>query len=170
MTAMIDYSKRKTWRGGRKPKPTEQKQAAGTLRPCRSNPAEPEGIKIIGLKCPKRFGPAAKSAWETLVPALETLRILTVSDIPALEMLCEAYAEYRKCEDELQKAPLPIYKRKNDEDLSVHPLVITRDRAWDRTRKLMLDFGMTPTARTKVVTIGSDTKTEAQKAKEALFS
>ena len=164
---IIDYSKRNTWKGGRKRKPTAAKAAAGTLRPCRENDDEPAGQPLQSSKPPSRMSKQGKAAWKYLVPPLEAMRILTESDLPALEVLCNAWAEYQACEKELKNGDYVITTAGGND--AINPIVSVRDRAWQRFHKVELEFGMTPASRPKVSTVKADEQKE-QNIKAAFFN
>ena len=167
MGTVIDYSKRNTWKGGRKRKPTAEKESAGTLRPCRENPNEPEAILTIGANPPEYLSPQAKEAWLYIVPKLEAIKILSESDLPILETLCDSWAEYRQCSEQITPDNMVIDSFKGSQ---VNPLISIRNQAWDRFRRLALEFGMTPASRSKASVI-KDTKTdtEAEKLEKEIF-
>jgi phage terminase small subunit len=115
-------------------KPTAIKLLEGTYRPDRANPAEPRPAP--GAKPPPwlpRDGPA-RAAWRRLARVLTATRVLTVADAEALALGCMALAEYLAARGDVNG-----WRR--------------ADAAWKRYAAVLRDFGMTPSARTRVAAV-----------------
>lgn len=116
------------------PKPTALKVMEGTYRPDRANPAEPQ--PAIGASAPPwlpRSGPA-RAAWRRLRRQLLATRVLTRSDCEALALGCMALTEYLEA-----RADATSWRR--------------ADAAWKRYAAVLRDFGMNPSARTRVAAV-----------------
>ncbi len=117
---------------GRKPKPTALKILDGD-RADRINQAEPR-IPDADLDLPEHFccladGLAhAREHWAELAPLLSSVGLLTEGDRPALALLCEAYALFR-----------------------LDPLDY---KARDLYRRMLIEFGLTPSSRSRVKAAG----------------
>jgi phage terminase small subunit len=113
------------------PKPTALKVLQGTTRADRANPAEPK--PAVGAAPPPwlpRYGPA-RAAWRRLAPILTQMRVLTTADAEALGLACMALAEFLEAQSDASS-----WRR--------------GDAAWKRYLAVLRDFGMTPSARTRV--------------------
>lgn len=147
-----------------RPKPTHLKLVSGTLRKSRANPAEPKPVRATP-RIPGHIGGHARTAWLTYAPLLASMGVLTIADAMALEQLCGAYAEYRRhdavlvSEGETYRAPLldkrgdPVLDRELQPVLGIvrtRPEVALRSDADKRLRAWLAEFGLTPSARSKV--------------------
>lgn len=110
---------------GRKPTPTVLKLAKGT-RSDRVNICEPK--YPAHCKAPVYLGAHGQELWAELAPLLDGAGTLTAADRHALGVLCHCYQTWR---DEL--AP-PAQRTGARKDLI----------------RLMVEFGMTPSSRSKV--------------------
>lgn len=108
---------------GRKPIPTKLKVLQGA-QPCRINRAEPKLPTNSTPKPPEWLGIYGKNRWRKLAPMLSTVGLLTDGDIPAFEQLCDEYQSIR-----------------------TDP---TNGSARDRYRKLLTEFGLTPSSRSRI--------------------
>ncbi len=108
---------------GRKPKPTALKILAGD-QPCRINTDEPRLPAVTEAAAPKWIGSYGAVLWRRMVPMLVNAGVLTQGDLPGLELLCSEY-------DGLRRDP-------------------TNAGCRDRYRRLLAEFGLTPSARSRL--------------------
>jgi phage terminase small subunit len=118
---------------GRKPQPTALKLLNGT-QACRINRNEPKYPLAWGAAPPKWLGRYGRSLWRRLAPLLVKQGVLTVIDLPALEMLADEWDNIRRNPQE--------------------------NGARDRLRKWMLEFGLTPSARSRISSMPENTADE----------
>lgn len=136
---------------GRKPKPTKLKLLAGNPGKRPLNDREPEPERGIP-KCPKHITGRSREAWKHLAPLLDRMGVLTQADGTALELVCDAYADYRDAKEVLRVAG-PTYTtttQQGDTMYRPRPEVAMRDGAWKRVLDVLRDFGCTPSSRSKV--------------------
>ncbi len=107
---------------GRKPKPTHLKAISGNPGGRPLNDAEPQPEPGIPDK-PKWLTKKAADHWDELVPIIDGMGVLTEADGHSLAMLCQVYADWQK-------------KRT--------PQLATR------LQSLMSEFGLTPSARSRL--------------------
>lgn len=136
---------------GRPPKPTALKvlQGGDTRKSRRKNEPKPD----VGIPaCPEYLDGYARAEWDAVAPILATLRILTIADRGALEMLCRAYDEYREATDNVEKdgATYETATENGSVIIKAHPAVNQRNDAWRRYRAALSDFGLTPSSRAKI--------------------
>lgn len=117
------------------PKPSALKVLNGSAahNPGRVNRLEPKpapGVTDPPAWLP-RTGPA-RAAWDRNLPVLLRMRVLTEADAEALALGCVALAEYLAAKRRGEKG----WRRAAD--------------AWKRYQSTLRDFGMTPSARTRV--------------------
>lgn len=108
---------------GRKPKPTSLKILEGA-QPCRINYREPHLASADSPSAPAWLGTFGKDLWDRLAPVLSPAGLLTTGDLPAFEQLCDEY-------DTIRRDPLSVSAR-------------------DRYRRLLTEFGLTPSSRSRI--------------------
>ena len=132
---------------GRKPLPTKLKLIKGTARPGRMVPNEPQPSPEMPVP-PDHLAGHALSKWHELTPILFDLGLLTKVDRDPLVLYCEEYARYRDAQDEIAKDGMFIVTDKGN--VIQHPAVGVVHKAIGIMHRLMVEFGMTPAARSKV--------------------
>lgn len=131
----------KKGRSGRKPKPTQLKLLHGTFRPDRANPNEPRP-EIAPPPVPAWLTGEARRLWEEIVPELVALGILSRIDGPSLACYCSAVAD-------LARARRVIQLHGKGQDVLQKWLAI-QATAMRQVREFASEFGLTPSARTRV--------------------
>jgi P27 family predicted phage terminase small subunit len=99
---------------------------------------------------------------------LERAGVLTRADAIAVEMLCEAYGDYLGARDDIEAFGGNYYETRNQAGAVMHrahPAVAVMRDADRRIRAWLAEFGMTPSARTRVNAAPEDggTKDPAEK-------
>lgn len=134
-------------------KPTILKVLQGTKRKDSAHPNEPM-LKSVELVPPDWLSATAKEAFEELARLLgpAQMRVATKADRMALELLCDAYAEFRALRAILKKKGRTYTMRtKSGDRMPVQrPEVSMASDAFARTTKMLCQFGLTPAAKTKV--------------------
>jgi P27 family predicted phage terminase small subunit len=104
-------------------------------------------------RAPKHLSVTARKAWRHLAPLLERMGVLTEVDGVALELLAEAYADYLGAQATLKAFGSNIYETKNESGsvmYRTHPATAIMQDADRRIRAWCAEFGLTPSARTRV--------------------
>lgn len=158
---------------GRKPTPTFLKIVRGNpgKRPLPENEPRPKKIRKLP-SAPEHISDGAKAVWDNVVKELDDISILTSIDIFAVEILCEALADHRAAGEQIEAAKAEYEAAKADKvdcDWSAdgryyrtrnqsggfmwraHPAVGLRSDADRRMRAWCAEFGLTPSARTRLV-------------------
>ncbi|MBN8994359.1 MAG: phage terminase small subunit P27 family [Rhizobiales bacterium] len=141
---------------GRKPKPTRIKEIEGNAgkRPLREREPKPRELTAAA---PKHLRPAARQAWKVWATQLQRAGVVTEIDAAALEVLCEAYADLREARAELKRFGADYYETTNQHGSTMyraHPALAAVRDADRRIRAWLSEFGMTPSARSRVDTAG----------------
>ena len=144
---------------GRKPKPSNLRRLHGNpgRRPLRENEPEPKrGIPDP----PERLTGAALEHWRELVPELDEMGVLTTADGFALALLCEAWAECLEAGEILAREGLTYTRTTAAGSTSVaaRPEVAMRSDAWKRMKSMMVEFGLTPSSRSRVSATGKPSR------------
>ena len=130
-----------------RPVPNALKRLHNTLRPDRSPTNEPQPPRTRP-PCPAWLSPRAKSAWKRLAGTLHRSGLLTAVDRDALARYCTMLARWREAEEHLMahgsivKSPSGIP--------TLNPSFGIVARLAPLLSKLEGDFGMNPSARSKI--------------------
>jgi P27 family predicted phage terminase small subunit len=135
-------------------KPTALKMIEGTNRKARENPNEPMLESSIP-NMPSWLPPKAKTCWRELSELLLGMRVITKADRKCLELLCDAYSEYRDCRKFVTSNGY-TYKtvtQSGDELHRPYPQVNMAQNAWKRVLDGLKEFGLSPSSKSKVSAI-----------------
>jgi P27 family predicted phage terminase small subunit len=148
-------------RRGPPPKPTALRVLSGNASKRRLNreePTPPSGE----ISPPVWLEGQGLKVWEWLAPVLGDMAVLTTADPHSLGLLSDAYAEYIEHQAYLREHGRTYESRhlQMDTDGNTFERVIIRPRpevgmmqdAWKRTRAGMQDFGLNPSARSRIRT------------------
>jgi len=137
---------------GRRPKPTACKIIAGNpgRRPLNSAEPKPEPCSA---QPPTHLSNTAKDTWEKLTVLLNRMSVLTIADTFALERLCDIYAEILRYRALIErKGETFEVHSQNGVLIKANPAVSMLSDADKRFKSYLVEFGLTPAARTKVRT------------------
>ena len=132
---------------GKPAKPTKLKILKGTFRKNESleNEVEPD-LNIPSP--PGHLNQKASVEWGRISEHLFKLGLLSDIDRAALAGYCVAYARWAEAETKLSESGL-IIKTTNGNFIQ-NPIVGIANQAMEHMRKFLIEFGMTPAARTRV--------------------
>lgn len=135
---------------GRRPKPTVLKLVAGNPGKRAINKKEPKPRRVLP-SCPKHLSDDAKVAWGRMCVLLDRMGVLTEADSFALERLCGCYAEVLECMA-LVKSEGRTYTTESlgGTLVKAHPAVAMLGDADRRFKSYLVEFGLSPAARSKV--------------------
>jgi P27 family predicted phage terminase small subunit len=136
---------------GRAPKPSKLEAAQGFPGKRKPNPREPKPreLEAADLKrAPRGMDERERKWWHYYSLILGGMRVLTEADRTALATLATSSAERENNDEQLRKTG-PIYKTP-DGYIRVSPLFKCGSVMRARELKLLQEFGLTPSARTRV--------------------
>lgn len=135
---------------GRKPKPTVTKKLAGNpgKRPLNENEAQPP-VPAGTPYVPRHLNEDAKGEWRRVVGILKDIGLYTEIDRAALAMYCQAWGRWVAAERKVQETHGEILASEKG-GLYQNPWLHVANRAFEQLRKTMVEFGMTPSARSRV--------------------
>jgi P27 family predicted phage terminase small subunit len=136
---------------GRRPKPTHLKVVSGNPGKRAINKREPQPRRELP-SCPAHLSDEAKVAWGRMSVLLDRMGVLTEADAYALERGCAVYAEilaYQRLVDE-GGATYTTTSMSGDKVLKANPAVAMLADADRRFKAWLVEFGLTPAARSKV--------------------
>lgn len=143
--------------GGRPRKPTSQKALGGTLQPSRTNKNEPTPEVYLPVP-PDWLSDRAKQYWGEIGNVLLAMKLTTVADGPALQLLTEALAEWAEAREFVLSEGM-TYETTTATGDTMHrpyPQVAIASDAWRRSHKMLTEFGLTPASRSKVSALGGE--------------
>ena len=132
---------------GRKPIPTELKKLAGNPGKRPLNLDEPRYESYV-MSVPRFLDAEAKREWRRVVKELAAVGLISTVDRAALAAYCMAWSRWVKAEKSLEREELVLT---TDKGYSYpNPLIGIANGALDQMKRFMVEFGMTPSSRTKV--------------------
>ena len=131
---------------GRKPEPTALKLVKGNpgRRPLPAAEPRPK----LGAEMPAWLSPAAQEHWPIVAEQLTAAGILGDTDGAALALYCEAFARWRHANDQVAKFG-PVVKAPSGFPVQ-SPFLAISNKAWEQMAKMLIEFGMTPSSRSRV--------------------
>jgi P27 family predicted phage terminase small subunit len=132
---------------GRRPKPTKLKLVTGNPGKRALNKKEPEPPPITKVEPPADITDEARLWWERYAPILIPIGLLTEADTLAFRLLCETTARYYAAKLLVERTGEVL--RSDEGGMYTNPYVHSRNKAQDQMHKLMVEFGMTPSSRSR---------------------
>lgn len=139
----------------RKPRALNELEGNPGKRPVNENEPMPNTSRP---SCPRHLNTLARKEWHRMAPFLEQLGLLTQIDRAALAAYCQAYGRWIEAEKKLKDLSLMsadkmayLYKTTNG-NLIISPLLTIANKSMDQMHKFLIEFGMTPAARTRINT------------------
>jgi P27 family predicted phage terminase small subunit len=136
---------------GRKPKPTRLKLITGNPghRPVNRN--EPNPKREIP-PCPEFLQGEARKTWHKVSKKLFRIGLLTEIDDMALAILCRDWEEYLDASAKLRETGL-LVKSPSGQQM-MNPYLAIANQAIKRIRAMLTEFGMSPSSRSRISTVG----------------
>ncbi|MGP6090072.1 phage terminase small subunit P27 family [Antarctobacter jejuensis] len=140
---------------GRKPKPSGLKLVTGTERADRANPDEPRPQSDCP-EPPDHLKAEARAEWDRVCGQLCALGILSQIDRAALAAYCQAYGRWVQAESAVDQmahrdaVTHGLMIRTQGGNAIQNPLVGTANKAMADMMRYAAEFGMTPSARTRI--------------------
>lgn len=141
---------------GRKPKPVNLKKIEGNPGKRKLNDREPkpEGIPT----CPRELDKQGKREWRRISRELIRMGLLTSVDRAALTGYCSSWSRWIAAEADIQKSGLVIVNPRTGQPVR-NPSVTIAERALDQMRKFAVEFGCSPSSRSRL-SVGGKAQTE----------
>jgi P27 family predicted phage terminase small subunit len=135
--------------GGRKPKPTAQKIAAGNPGKRRLNKDAPDFPSLE--KAPDAaawMSDNAREMWGKLAPELIDAKVLTRTDLHVLEGFCSAYGRWREAEEEIIQRGITL---KGPMGTSKNPACTVANEAMRQMTSYGAALGLDPASRARLI-------------------
>jgi P27 family predicted phage terminase small subunit len=144
---------------GPSPAPSALKLLRGNPGRRPVNDREPKPNAERDPHCPDHLDETAKVEWSRLLPILRDMRVLTEADYIALALLCSTYSTLIKAQESLNKAGL-LFKTPSGY-VQQSPLIGIISNCTAQVNTLCREFGLTPSARTRIMTADDKTQEKA---------
>lgn len=138
---------------GRRPRPSALRLIEGN--PGKRNLAKQlarEPVAEVGATMPAGLSAAARAHWKIVAAQLTDARILTRLDAVALSQYCEVFAQWRDATDKVAEFGASVETGQGG--LKLSPYWAAFIQASGELRRMLIEFGMTPSARARVAAIG----------------
>jgi P27 family predicted phage terminase small subunit len=138
---------------GPRPLPTVIKQARGTARADRVRPDEPAVVPVLSLAAPSWLDADGRKVFRRLARHLQTMRVLSASDLPLLSLLADQWSIYLAASAFLRENGDVYSLRDGDGNLRAvmpFPHVAQRNASAKAIQRLSAEFGLSPSSRTRV--------------------
>ena len=143
---------------GRKPKPTHLRVLEGNLGKRALNRGEPKTCGV-GPACPRWLTGDARKAFHRMTGLLRGLGILTLADRDAIEAYAQTNKRWREAETFLAKSGL-VYPLRDEQGnvkcMQQWPHVSIARNCIAILRAYQVEFGLTPSARSRIDFPGAD--------------
>lgn len=135
---------------GRRPTPTALKLVKGNPGKRAANKREPKPKREIP-SCPAHLDDSGKVAWGRMSVLLDRMGVLTEADSFALERLCDCYTDILECRKLVERDGRTYTTLSEGGVLIKTNPAVTQLRAADaQFKSYLIEFGLTPAARSKV--------------------
>lgn len=153
-------------RPGPAPKPTALKRLAGNPGKKRLNDNEPQPKKPTRTPYVPRFlNETAKEEWRRLIDPLLNAGIYTEIDRTAFTMYCLQFGKWIEAEKKIDETGGEILTSDKG-NFYQNPWSFVANKAYDQMIKMLLEFGMTPSSRSR---LHVEPKTDKPTLAEVLF-
>lgn len=133
---------------GRKPTPTALKLVRGNPGKRPVNAAEPTPPTSADLECPDWLSAPAKEHWPAVAGQLRAAGLLSDIDHAALGLYCEAFARWKDANEKVVKLGA-VVKSANGYPIP-SPYLQVANQAYAQLTRMLAEFGMTPSSRSRV--------------------
>ena len=138
---------------GRKPKPTLLKMLDGNPGKRPLNEREPVCLPGVPL-APEWLDAEAQAEWHRVIPDLSEMGVLSRADRPALAAYCTAWSRWVEAEAMVKKFGTIVKSPEKGFPMK-SPYLSIADQALETMRKLLVEFGLTPSSRSRIRTLGA---------------
>jgi P27 family predicted phage terminase small subunit len=148
---------------GRPPKPTALKALEGNPGKRALNKNEPQPPLAEGqIEPPRPLEGNALKTWYRVVPLLQDMQVLSLADLEKLALGCDAMGDYIDLRARIKKVgkvytTITVTKSKV---YRTRPEVAMMKDAWKMASAILSEFGLSPSARSKVQKIVEEEKDE----------
>ncbi len=117
----------------------------GRRRRYEKEPPAPDGVPI----CPDHLDPLAKQEWVEITTLLADMNLLSKADRAMIEVYCVSYSRWRRALERVQQVGEVILDKTKGK-MMTNPYAHVANRMQEEMRKLLIEFGLSPAARSRV--------------------
>lgn len=139
---------------GPKPMPSNMRLVTGSTGK-RPLPEDEPKVAVSMPAVPDYLDPVAKAEWPNIVGLLFAMQVMTEADVTALALYCDAFSRWRRATDQVNTTGMVVTTVSGN--LIQHPYQAAANKAHDQMLKLLVEFGLTPSSRTRVRTASGKT-------------
>lgn len=132
---------------GTKPTPRNLRIVTGTDRPSRMNKDEPI-VPVTAPDPPEHLTDAQRDKFVEMAALLARMRVMSDVDVDALAFYCVRWCDWREAVDNLN-ATGHVVRSPTGRPMK-NPWAGTMEKAHSDCMKILAEFGMTPSSRTRV--------------------
>ena len=133
---------------GRRPKPTAVKKLAGNPGKRKLNQTEPQPRKRAP-RMPEEFrGTPRETQWRRITRELRGMQLLTSADADAIALYCDTYCRWQDATKHLSEEGMIVHTENGFPIQS--PYLGIANKCMAQMQKLLIEFGMTPAARSRI--------------------
>jgi len=149
-------------KSGPKPTPTKLKKLRGNpgRRPLPKNEPQPAKSEKLPL-APRYLNKVAQKEWRRMVKELHPIGLLTNIDLTALGGYCACYADWIDAMGQVQEHGVVVKAQSGFPVQS--PYLTIANKAMVEMRKWLVEFGMTPSSRSRVDAVKPEKESELEK-------
>ena len=100
-------------------------------------------------ECPRHLSEEARREWKLMTSQLLQMGLLTQIDRAGLAAYCQWWARWVKAEQMVGKQG-EVVKGARSGEMVRNPWLIISHQAWEHVRKLLVEFGLTPSSRSRL--------------------
>ncbi len=144
---------------GRKRTPTAIREARGTERFRKDQRKHEPKASDAKPKCPTHLDRRAKAEWRAIVKIMEGQGTLSADFLRSLTLYCTAYSKYLEALDLVNKTGIVVYDEKGN--ARRNPAQVEFHKYHDQCYKWLTEFGLTPSAKARVMVEKKEEKQDA---------
>ncbi len=153
-----------------RPKPTRLKILAGKPGHHPLNLREPQPTIPTELpQPPMPLSGVARQEWIRTGGLLLRARVLTEADLSALAAYCVVYGRWVEAEGDVRRRGVMVPAKPRSKNLVQNPFLAIANKALQQMLRLLAEFGLTPSTRTRIVAADASQTAEEMKKAERYF-
>lgn len=133
---------------GRKPTPTVLKIREGNPGKRAINDSEPVAPQETP-SCPDFLDEVAREEWARISEILSEMGLLSTADRAALAAYCTVYSRWVHAEEQVKKYGTIVKSPEKGFPMK-SPYLTVADQAMETMRKFLVEFGLTPSSRSRI--------------------
>ena len=148
-----------------RPKPTRLKILSGNPGHRPLNEREPKPAIPTELpEAPLPLSRVARKEWTRTGGILLRMRVLTEADLAAFAAYCVVFGRWQEAENDVRRRGVMVPAKPRSKNLIQNPFLGIANKALQQMLRLLAEFGLTPSTRTRIVA-GEASQDDAERRK-----